>query len=95
MTGAPTKAPIGGSTPLYSAPPIQKNSWEQLHVDLTQYNGHNLLSLRVFYERDGDLLPGKQGVSVRASAIPDLIDRLQVAEAEAIRLGLITGRGSN
>lgn len=95
MTGDPTRTPIGGSIPLFSAEPIQKNSWEQLHVDLTQYNGHNLLSLRVFYERDGEQLPGKQGLSVRASAIPDLIGRLQVAEAEAIRLGLITGKGSN
>lgn len=95
MTGASDKTPIGGSVPLFSASPIQKNSWEELHVDLTQYNGHNLVSLRVFYERDGQQLPGKQGLSVRASAIPDLIDRLQVAEAEAIRLGLITGRGGN
>lgn len=73
--------------------PIYKNHYEDVRISLGSYNGHDLVSIRVFYEKDGQFLPGKQGITTRVSAIPELIERLKLAEAEALRLGLISGGG--
>lgn len=86
---------VAGSNPGFTAPSIHKNQSEEVRVGLSEYNGHNLVSVRVFYEREGEMVPGKQGVSMRVSAIPELIDRLRLCEQEALRLRLISGRGDN
>jgi hypothetical protein len=85
---------VAGSTLGFTAPSNHKNQSEEVRVGLSEYNGHTLVSVRVFYERDGDMLPGKQGISMRVAAIPDLIERLRLCEQEALRLGLISREGA-
>ncbi len=75
----------------YVGAPIVKNSFEELRISLDEYGGRHLLNLRVFYERGGEMLPGKQGVAIRVTAIPELVERLKDAETEAKRLGLLSG----
>jgi hypothetical protein len=64
---------------------IPKNSREEIHVSRDEYNGHDLINLRVFYDvGEGDMRPGKQGVAVKATLLPDVLNALQNAsELEA------------
>lgn len=68
---------------------IYKNQSEDVHVTLGEFAGHQLVGIRVFFRKEGDVLPGKAGLSMRVSAIPELIAVLQKAEAEAIRRGIL------
>lgn len=65
---------------------IYKNRSEEVRVSLNEYAGRKLISLWVWYEDpEGVQHPGKAGINMRASAIPELIEALQDAEAEALR----------
>lgn len=68
---------------------IPKNSREELRVTLDHFRGHDLLNLRVWYDADGEMRPGKHGLAVRLDLLPTLIEALQKAqkEAEKIREG--------
>lgn len=69
---------------------IQKNKTEEIRVELPEFNGHNLINIRVWVEpRDGgaERIPTKAGVACRA-LLPELIAALRKAEAEARRAGL-------
>lgn len=80
---------MSGTGEIYCGAPIRKNLREELRVTLNHYQGRDLLNIRVFYDRDGELLPGKQGVSIRATALPEIIAGLQAALVEAKRRGLV------
>ena len=70
---------------------IPKNSREKLQIGLTEYGGHQLLNLRVWYSADdGSLRPGKAGLALRIEKIRELIDALKATEMEANRLGLLS-----
>lgn len=69
--------------------PIVKNSIEQLRVSIDRYAGHDICNQRVWFKFGDEWRPGKQGLAVRLELLPQLIERLQRAEREAIRRGLI------
>ncbi|WP_428665037.1 transcriptional coactivator p15/PC4 family protein [Reyranella sp.] len=50
---------------------IQKNSREVYRFQLTEYRGHHLGNVRVFYRVDGgdELRPGKSGISIRVEKL--------------------------
>ncbi len=61
---------------------IQKNSSEVLRVELTEFKGYQLLSMRVWTKE----LPGKQearptrkGLAVQVDLIPELLTALEKA----------------
>jgi hypothetical protein len=64
---------------------IPKNATEELRVFLTQYQGHQLVGCRVFYEprEGGDKRPGKSGFNVRVEMLPKIIEALQQAARES------------
>ena len=64
---------------------IQKNSREEFRVSREDYNGHDLINVRVFYDAgDGLMRPGKQGVAFKAALLPDILQALLAAnEVEA------------
>jgi hypothetical protein len=68
---------------------IPKNSTEELRVSLTEFNGHRLLNLRVFYDAEGTKRPGKQGLALRIEQLPQLIEALHDAHAEAVANGFL------
>lgn len=52
---------------------IRKNSREVIRVSREEFNGHDLVNIRVFFDAGGgDMKPGKQGVAFRAALLPEL-----------------------
>lgn len=73
---------------------LDKNSSERIQVDLTEYNGRDLASLRVYYRASiepEEWKPTKKGLSVRIGMLPQVIAALREAEAEARSAGLFEG----
>lgn len=63
---------------------IPKNSQQEIRVSLENYQGHDLLNMRVWFQsQDGDMRPGKQGLAIRLALLPDLTRALQEAENTA------------
>jgi hypothetical protein len=59
---------------------IRKNRREDLRVSIDHYRGHELVSLRVWFEADdGTMRPGKQGIALRLDLLPDLQEALEAA----------------
>lgn len=72
---------------------IQKNGREQLRVGLSEFKGHPLVSMWVWFRGSGgNMQPGRSGLSVRVSLLPRLIKALQEAEQEARKAGLLDER---
>ena len=58
---------------------IQKNRAQQLRVERTEYQGHDLISFRVWFKaEDGNMRPGKDGFALRAELVPDLVAAIEV-----------------
>ena len=70
---------------------IKKNSRETLIIELAKYKDHDLLNLRVWADDKGKLVPTSKGVSLKVGLLPEILDALTKAKAEAVRLGLIGG----
>ncbi len=71
---------------------IRKNAAEEIRVELTQFNGHDLINVRVWTDpRTGGVerIPTKAGIACNARLLPELIAALQQAEAEARMRGLL------
>ena len=72
---------------------LQKNSFQEIRVELNEFRGYDLINLRVWAEpRDGgsERIPTKAGIACKVALLPELIAALQKAEAEARRLGLLS-----
>jgi hypothetical protein len=78
-----------------AAPPIAviaKNKTEEIRVELSEFHGHDLVNLRIWADpRDGgaERIPTKAGICCRVALLPELIEALRQAEAEARRAGLL------
>lgn len=86
--GAPEQA-RGDPPPIAVIP---KNRTEEIRVGLSQFNGHDLINVRVWADRrDGadGRVPTKAGIACRVALLPDLIEALQQVEAEARKKGLL------
>ena len=72
---------------------LRKNAQERLRVDLHDFNGHDLVSLRVWIERAGHeaAIPSAKGVTLTAALIPQLRQALEDAERLATERGLLAG----
>ncbi len=71
---------------------IQKNSREEIRVELSKFNGYDLINIRVWADpHDGGetRIPTKSGIACKVALLPQIISALQAAEAEARKLGLI------
>lgn len=73
---------------------LPKNRRESLRIALDQYQGSNLVDLRVVVElseSSGLATPTRKGVALRVEMLPALIEALGKAEAKARELGLLGG----
>ena len=71
---------------------IRKNALEEIRVGLSEFNGHDLLNIRIWTEPgDGgaERIPTKAGICCNVRLLPELIDALQKAEAQARAGGLL------
>jgi hypothetical protein len=70
---------------------FRKNTREEIRVSLSNYQGHDLIDIRVYYHSgniDGDMFPTKKGITMSTKLIPDLkkaVDRaLDECQEESI-----------
>src|SRR5438270_1261047 len=72
---------------------IRKNAAEEIRVELSEFNGHQLVNFRVWTDpRDGgaERIPTKAGIACRVALLPEIIEALQQAETEARERGLLS-----
>ena len=73
---------------------IEKNRDEEIRVGLSEFKGHNLVSIRVFtepYEDHGQgRVPTKKGVTCKVAFLPEIIKALQEAEVVARKERLLS-----
>ena len=71
---------------------IRKNALEEIRVGLSEFNGHDLLNIRIWTDpRNGgsERIPTKAGIACRVALLPEIIAALQQAEGEARARGLL------
>ena len=70
---------------------FDKNSAEEVRIQLTEFNGHDLVAARVFatVKADGSKVPTRKGITLNIRRLPELIGGLQEAEREARKAGLL------
>ena len=61
---------------------IQKNRREVIRVSASEYEGHDLIDLRVWYaDDDGDMKPTKKGIAFNPTKAKEVIEAiLQITE---------------
>lgn len=64
---------------------VVKNASETLRVERTEYNGHDLLAIRVFTGRPGDPAgrPTKKGLTLRPQTWREVLPALEALLEEA------------
>jgi hypothetical protein len=74
---------------------IWENAAEELRAKLSEFKGHRLVSLRVWWTPDEGATwrPSKSGFALRVDALPDLLAGLTTLEAEAQRMGWLADSG--
>lgn len=71
---------------------VPKNSREELRIVLDQYQGVDIVNLRIWYaSQDGEYRPSKAGFAMRVAKLPEVRQALQQAEDEARARGLLDG----
>ncbi len=70
---------------------FEKNETEVVRVSLTEFRGHKLIDLRVYYSDDeGQFKPTKKGVSLSVSLYTELKKSIHSLEKTLLDLNLIT-----
>jgi hypothetical protein len=60
---------------------FRKNTREEVRVSLDEFNGYDLVNIRVWYQtEDGEVRPGKQGLAIRLEQLPELQAALATVE---------------
>ena len=56
---------------------IERSETEKLVIENSQYKGHDLVSLRIYFlSKEGEWLPTKKGVTFRLDQLDEVIDAL-------------------
>ena len=70
---------------------FEKNATEVVRVSLTEFRGHKLVDLRVYYSDDeGQFKPTKKGVSLSVGLYPELKKAIHTLEKTLLDLHLMT-----
>ena len=57
---------------------ITKNATQHIRVERTEYQGHHLISFRVWFKAgSGQMRPGKGGFTIRAELAPELVSAIE------------------
>ena len=68
-----------------------KNATEEVRASLTEYKGHKLIDLRIYYEpEDGEeRRPTKKGITIDVALYPELKKAMMKIEKELIKQRLV------
>jgi len=68
-----------------------KNATEEVRASITEYKGHKLIDLRIYYEPEegGERRPTKKGVTIDVGLYPELKKAMMKMEKELIRKALL------
>jgi hypothetical protein len=68
-----------------------KNATEEVRVSLTEYKGHKLIDLRIYYEpEDGEeRRPTKKGITIDVGLYPELKKAMLKIEKELLKQNLV------
>ena len=70
---------------------FEKNATEVVRVSLTEFRGHKLVDLRVYYSDDeGQFKPTKKGVSLSVGLYPELKKAIHTLEKTLLDQNLMT-----
>ncbi len=57
---------------------IRKNAREVIRIARDNFNGHDLINLRVFYDAgEGEMKPGRHGLAFRADLLAEVLQGLE------------------
>jgi hypothetical protein len=61
---------------------VQKNSREEISIDLEEFRGFEIINIRVWFEADdGEMRPSKKGLAFRRELLPEILAALGQVEA--------------
>jgi|TARA_R100000030_G_scaffold45008_1_gene33996 hypothetical protein len=53
---------------------IQKNSREVIRISPSEYEGHQFIDLRIWYDDNGEMKPTKKGISFNPSKAKEVVE---------------------
>lgn len=68
---------------------IQKNAREELRLEFSEFKGRRYLNLRIWYEDEGEMRPGRDGFTIPPEKINELIEKLSALRNEGLAAGLL------
>jgi len=68
-----------------------KNATEEVRASLTEYKGHKLIDLRIYYEPEdsGERRPTKKGITIDVGLYPELKKAMIKIERELLKRKLL------
>lgn len=66
-----------------------KNSQEEYRFSITTFKGHEYADLRIFYEKDGEYLPSKKGITIALDAWSQFREAIQKLEEALVERHLL------
>jgi hypothetical protein len=68
-----------------------KNATEEVRASLTEYKGHKLIDLRIYYEPEGgeERRPTKKGITIDVGLYPELKKAMLKIEKELLKKELL------
>ena len=74
---------------------FQKNSFEEVQISYNQFNGNDLIDIRVFYKNDKDeYKPSKKGISINVKHFSEFEKAVQKAKDFLSEKGLLENNNS-
>ena len=62
---------------------IERNPTERLIIENSEYKGHDLVSLRIYFlSKEEEWLPTKKGVTFRSDQVDEVLEALTKIKAE-------------
>lgn len=53
---------------------FEKNGWQQIHISINEYKGHEYIDIRMFYKKGEKYKPSKKGVTLRKDQYQELLN---------------------
>ena len=91
MTTNRNPAPGAGGDMTKLVATIRKNRREQVQVELSEYQGHDLVQVRIYVDNGAKFIPTPKGIAVRVALLPELVAALAEAARQARADGLLGG----
>lgn len=63
---------------------VEKSDTQKIRISVGERKNMNYVNVREFYEKDGEWLPGKNGLCVNDEVIEDLVEGLKFALEEVL-----------